>query len=259
MRIYVCVKHVPDTAANIKVDGGTGYDPEVKYVPNPYDEYGLEAAVQLTEAAGRGEVIAVCVGDTGAVNSLRSAMAMGAHRSILVKDSAQLSGSRKTARALAAAIRSDLGADGEPDLVFTGKQSVDSEGMQTPYWLGAELGLPVAANINAFSMDGKTAVLGRDLGGGTRETLCVATPCIIGAAKGMNEPRFPKLPAILKAKKKEIKEMDLAELDIPDQGDFVLQGLEPVPERSSAKIIEGDPAQAVADLVRILAEEEKVI
>lgn len=255
MRIYVCVKHVPDTAANIKVDGGTGYDPEVKYVPNPYDEYGLEAAVQLTETAGDGEVIAVCVGDSGAVNTLRSAMAMGAHRSILVKDTAQLAGSRKTARALAAAIKSD----GEPDLVFTGKQSVDSEGMQVPYWLGAELGLPVAANVNTFSMEGNTVALGRDMGGGTRETLSMSAPCIIGATKGMNEPRFPKLPAILKAKKKEIKELDLAALDISEDGDLVLKGLEPVPERSSAKIIDGDPAQAVADLVRILAEEEKVI
>lgn len=255
MRIYVCVKHVPDTAANIKVDGGNGYDPEVKYVPNPYDEYGIEAAVSLVEAAGQGEVVAVCVGDAGAVNSLRAAMAMGVHRSILVKDGVQLSGSRRLARALAAAIT----ADGTPDLVFTGKQSVDAEGMQTPYWLAAELGLPVAANINAFSMDGNTAVVGRDLGGGIRETLTVETPCVIGATKGMNEPRFPKLPAILKAKKKEIRETDMAELGVPPEGDLELKGLTPVKDRTSAKIIPGNPAEAVAGLVKILSEDEKVI
>ena len=255
MRIYVCVKHVPDTAANIKVDGGKGYDPEVKYVPNPYDEYGVEAAVQLTEAAGEGEVIAVCVGDTGAVNTLRSAMAMGAHRSILVKDTVQLSGSRRLANALAEAIK----ADGTPDLVFTGKQSVDCEGMQTPYWLADALGLTVAANINTFSMEGNSVVLGRDLGSGIKETLTMEIPCVIGATKGMNEPRFPKLPAILKAKKKEIKEMDLAQMDLDRGGDMALTALEPVKDRTGAKIINGSPAEAAASLVRILADEEKVI
>ncbi|MCG8618735.1 MAG: electron transfer flavoprotein subunit beta/FixA family protein [Desulfobacterales bacterium] len=255
MRIYVCVKHVPDTAANIKISGDTAYDPEVKYVPNPYDEFGIEAAVQITEAAGEGEVIAVCVGGDGAVNTLRAAMAMGAHRSILVKDPVQLSGSRRLAKALAEAIK----ADGTPDLVFTGKQSVDSEGMQTPYWLGAELGLPVAANINAFSLDNESAVLGRDLGGGTKETLTITLPCIIGATKGMNEPRFPKLPAILKAKKKPITEMEMDALVPEPAADLVLKTLTPVKDRSSATIIEGDAAQAVTRLVKILAEDAKVI
>ncbi|MEH0020864.1 MAG: electron transfer flavoprotein subunit beta/FixA family protein [Desulfobacter sp.] len=255
MPIYVCVKHVPDTAANIKVDGGTGYDPEVKYVANPYDEYGIEAAVQLTESRGSGEVVAVCVGGEGAVNTLRAAMAMGVHRSILVKNDAQLTGSRTTAAALARAIQED----GEPELVFCGKQSVDAEGMQTPYWLGAELGLPAVTDISGFAMEGNTAVLRRELGGGTRETLSVEGPCVIGATKGMNEPRFPKLPAILKAKKKEIRQMDMAAMDLPRAKDFSLKCLEPVAERSSARILEGDAAQAVETLVRILAEDEKVI
>ncbi|MCG8634394.1 MAG: electron transfer flavoprotein subunit beta/FixA family protein [Desulfobacterales bacterium] len=255
MRIYVCIKHVPDTAANIKIDGDTGYNPEVKYVPNPYDEYGVEAAVQLNETLGEGEVVAVCVGDKGAVNTLRAVMAMGVHRGILVKNDTQLTGSRKTAAALAAAIR----ADGTPDLVFTGRQSVDSEGMQTPYWLGDDLGLPVAVNVSGFAMEGTCAVLERELGGGTRQVFSVDGPCVIGATKGMNEPRFPKLPAILKAKKKPIREMDMSELDLSCGNDLLLKQLEPVQERSSARILPGSTAEAVESLVRILIEEEKVI
>ncbi|MBW2594341.1 MAG: hypothetical protein JRE58_15350 [Deltaproteobacteria bacterium] len=77
MRIYVCVKHVPDTAANIKIIGETGYDTKVKYVANPYDEYGVEEAISLVAMAGEGEVVAVCVGSESAANTLKSVMAMG--------------------------------------------------------------------------------------------------------------------------------------------------------------------------------------
>jgi len=255
MRIYVCVKHVPDTAVNIKITGDTGYDDEVKCVPNPYDEYGMEEAVALVEKLGEGEVIAVCVGNQTAVNSLRSVMAMGAHRSILVKTDEQLPDSSLVAKALAKVIDQE----GSADLVFTGKQSVDSEGMQTSYHLGAELGIPVATGIVRFSLNDGTAVVQRELDGGARETLSVKTPCVLGATKGLNEPRYPKLPAIMKAKKKEIKEVDMSTLGITDTKAYRIKHLEPVQERSEAKILEGSTEEIVASLVKILKEEEKVI
>ena len=213
MRIYVCVKHVPDTAAKIRITGDTGYDSQVKYVANPYDEYGVEEALSLVEKTGEGEVIALCVGSPAAANTLRSVMAMGVHRSILVKTDEQFPRSHLVARALAKVIEQE----GPGDLIFTGKQSVDSEGMQTSYHLAAELGLPVVTGIVAFSLENATAIVQRELDGGVRETLSVKTPCVLGATKGLNEPRYPKLPQILKAKKKEIKEIDLSAMGLADR------------------------------------------
>ena len=255
MRIYVCVKHVPDTAAKIKITGDTGYDSQVKFVANPYDEYGVEEAISLVEKIGKGEVIALCVGSSTAANTLRSVMAMGVHRSILVKTDEQFPGSQLVARALAKVIEQE----GPADLVFTGKQSVDSEGMQTSYLLAAELGLPVATGVVTLVLDEGTAIVQREIDGGARATLAVTTPCVLGATKGLNEPRFPKLPAILKAKKKEIKEMDLAALSITAAETCRIQSLEPVQERSNAKILGGTTEESVAALVKILREEEKVI
>ena len=255
MRIYVCVKHVPDTAANIKIVNDNGYDRTVKFVPNPYDEYGVEEAITLVGKAGVGEVIAVCVGNEASANTLKSVMAMGVHRSILVKTDEQFPSSNLIAKALAKVIETD----GSADLIFMGKQSVDSEGMQTPYRLGVELGLPIVTGVVAFSLEGSKAIVQREIDGGARETLAVRTPCIIGATKGLNEPRFPKLPDILKAKKKQIKTIDISSLEIVDDAGCRLKSLEPVEERSNARILEGTTEEIVTCLVKILREEEKVI
>ena len=255
MRIYVCVKHVPDTAANINIVNNREYDRGVKYVPNPYDEYGVEEAISLVEKAGVGEVIAVCVGNESAANTLKSVMAMGIHRSILVKTDEQFPSSTLIAKALAKVIKED----GPGDLIFMGKQSVDSEGMQTPYRLGVELGLPVVTAVVNFSLEGTFAFVQREIDGGARESLTVRTPCIIGATKGLNEPRFPKLPDILKAKKKQIKAIDISTLEIADNAGYQIKSLEPVKERSNAIILEGTTEEIVNSLVKILREEEKVI
>lgn len=255
MRIYVCVKHVPDTAANINIVSDTEYDRQVKYVANPYDEYGVEEAVALVEKAGDSEIIAVCVGNETAVNTLKSVMAMGVHRSILVKTDDQFPSSDLIATALAKTIQSE----GPADLIFMGKQSVDSEGMQTPYRLGLALGLPVVTAVVDFSLQESNAIVQREIDGGARETLSVKTPCIIGATKGLNEPRFPKLPDIIKAKKKPIKTIELSSLDIFDTAGCRIKRLEPVQERSNARILTGTTEQIVTELVKILREDEKVI
>jgi electron transfer flavoprotein beta subunit len=255
MRIYVCVKHVPDTAASINITNETGYDNRVKYVPNPYDEYGVEEAVSLVEKNEKGEVIALCVGSPAAANTLRAVMAMGVHRSILVKTDEQFPGHVLAAKAMAKVIEQE----GPGDFIFTGKQSVDSEGMQTSYHLAAQLGLPVVTGIVAFSLNDATAIVQREIDGGARQTLAVKTPCVLGATKGLNTPRFPKLPAILKAKKKEIKEIEISSLGLTDNKTYRIKHLEPVQERSNAKILEGTTEEIVSSLVRILREEEKVI
>jgi electron transfer flavoprotein beta subunit len=255
MKIFVCVKHVPDTAANIKVVGENGFDETVKFVMNPYDEYAVEEAVRIVQEQG-GEVVAVSVGKPNAINTVRSALAVGANRGILVKTDTQFLDSTTTALALKAAIEQD----GAPELIFTGKQSVDSEGMQTHYRLAAKMGLPVATDVVAFSMENNKAVVECEMGGGDREVIEMAMPCVVGATKGLNEPRYPKLPDILKAKKKPLVEMDLADLGVAvSPVSAAMTSLTQVKERGAATMMKGSVQEMVEDLVNRLENDVKVL
>lgn len=257
MQIYVCVKHVPDTAASIKIAGENGFDDKAcKFVINPYDEYGVEEAVRIVEQQGQGEVVAVTIGKEAAVSSLRSAMAMGAHRGIVVKTDSQFLDSTLTSLALKAAIEQD----GTPDIIFTGKGSVDTEGFQTQYRLASAMNLPTVNEVVELKINDGKAVVEKEISGGTREVIEMALPCVIGATKGLNEPRYPKFPDIMKAKKKQVKQIAMDELGLDTSFDKAeVLKLEAVPERSGAKMIEGDTRQKVVELVKILKEQEKVL
>ena len=148
MKIYVCVKHVPDSAAAITIIGKNQIDEGITFLLNPYDENAVAEAVALRDRMENSEVIAVTVGKEGALNTLQSALAMGADRGLLIKTDDHAD-SILTARVLKAAIEQD----GEPDLIFTGKESIDREGMQTMFRLGAVLGMPVASNVVDFSIE----------------------------------------------------------------------------------------------------------
>jgi len=255
MKIYVCVKHVPDTAANIKVVGNNGFDESVKFVMNPYDEYAVEEAVRIVQKSG-GEVVAISVGKPSAANTVRSALAVGADRGILVKTDVQFLDSTTTAMALKTVIEQD----GTPDLIFTGKQSVDSEGMQTHYRLAAIMGLPVATDVVAFSMENNKAVVECEMGGGDREVAEMSMPCVVGATKGLNEPRYPKLPDILKAKKKPLVEMDLADLGLAESAmSTAMTSLTQVKERGAAMMMNGTVKEMVEDLINRLENDVKVL
>ena len=256
MKICVCVKHVPDTAASIKLAGDNGFeDSEIKFVSNPYDEYGIEEAVSLVEKQG-GEVVVVTVGKAAAVTTIRSAMAMGAHRAILVKTDSQFLDSDLTAKALKAV----MDQDGLPDMIFTGKGSVDTESFQTQYRLAKSLGMPVVNEVSTLTIDEGKVIAQREAEGGEIQVIEMSFPCVIGATKGLNEPRYPKFPDIMKAKKKEIKEIALLELGIEaSQGKVMIEKLESVPERSGAKMLAGSVDDQVTELVRILKEDEKVL
>lgn len=256
MKICVCVKHVPDTAATIRLVGDTGFeDSGIKFVVNPFDEYGIEEAVSLIEKHG-GEVVIVTVGKAAAVATIRSAMALGANRAILVKTDTQFLDSSLTAQALKAAMEQD----GLPDLIFTGKGSVDTESFQTQYRLARSLGIPVVNEISTLTVDGNKVAAERETDGGERQSLEMGLPCVIGVTKGLNEPRYPKFPDIMKAKKKEIREIDLSELGIDSsRGRITIENLEAAPERSGAKMLEGTVDVQVTELIRILKEDEKVL
>jgi electron transfer flavoprotein beta subunit len=256
MKIYVCVKHVPDTAAKITVVGGTGFAETCKFIVNPYDEYSVEEAVQIKNRTGQGEVVVVTVGKESAITTMRSALALGADRGILVKTDTQFLDSALTSQALKKAIEQD----GVPDLIFCSKQSIDSEGMQTLFRLAKAFDISAVNEVVALSINEGVARAEREIGGGAREVLEIQLPCVIGATRGLNEPHYPKLPDIMKAKKKEVKQIDIAELGLDltaPQTEIV--NLEAVAERGQARMMEGATREMVEELVRILKEEEKVI
>jgi electron transfer flavoprotein beta subunit len=256
MQIYVCIKHVPDTAANIRPLGGPSFDETVKFIINPYDEHALEQALLIREGKGGSEVIAVTVGKEAAAGTLRSALAMGADRGILVKTDAYFTDSLETGRLLKRAIE----LDGSPGLIFTGKQSVDTEGMQVPFRLAALLDLPVVVDVVAFSMAGGVVTVEREGEGGVREVIEMTAPCVVGAAKGLNRPRCPTLPEMMKAKKKDIKIIERADLPIslPHPAVEILE-LQAAPDRGRGTILKERPENMVRELLHLLREEAQVL
>ncbi len=254
MKIFVCVKHVPDTAANVNVVNGNSFDDSVKFVVNPYDEYAIEEAVQIKKKRG-GEVIIVTLGTKQAIATIRAALAIGADRGIHIKTDELMVETMTTAKALKKAIE----LDGSADLILTGKQSVDSEGMQTQYYLANELGLPVVTEVSSLVLEKEQAIIECDLGSGEVAVMELPLPCVIAATKGLNEPRYPKLPDILKAKRKPVKEINLSELipdDLTQRASII--SLEAVPEKGQATILEGSTTQAVNKLVDLLMEDALV-
>jgi len=255
MQVYVCVKHVPDTAANIRLTGRVDFDESIKFIMNPYDEHALEQALQIKDNKGAGEVIAISVGKEAAVATLRFALAMGADRGILVKTADYFIDSRETAHLLKQAIE----MDGSPGLILTGKQSVDTEGMQVPYHLAAILDLPVVVGVVAFSLAGQVVTVEREGEGDVREVIEMTMPCVVGAAKGLNRPRCPTLPDMMKARKKEIRVIrrDEFNIEFPIETTETLS-LQAVPDRGRGVILENGPENMVRELLRWLKEEAKV-
>ncbi|HSO20508.1 MAG TPA: electron transfer flavoprotein subunit beta/FixA family protein [Desulfosarcina sp.] len=255
MKIYVCIKHVPDSAAAITIEGANAINEKITWLVNPYDEHAVTEAARI-KAAGNGvEVVAVCLGKPAAENTLRSAMAMGADRGILIETDRHHD-SIFTARALAAAIRSD----GSPWLIFTGKESIDSEGMQTQFRLAANLGIPVATNVIEVAADANGVQVSCERDPGTVDVIRMTAPCVVGAGKGLNTPKYPTFPDIVKSRKKPIKKLGLADLgiDLPASG-MTIEKLVPAEERRSPKSLTGSASEIAGRIVDILKNEAKVI
>ena len=255
MKIFVCVKHVPDSAAKIAIQEKTQFDETITFILNPYDEHAVEEAARVKKQVGDCEVIAVSVGKKDAENTVRSALAMGADRGILIQTDDRPD-SIVTARALKTAIEQDS----KPDLIFAGKESIDSEGFQTMYRLAAGLDVPVASNVVAFSLEQDRVVVECEMEAGATAVVEMPLPCVIGTGKALNKPTYPTLPAIMKARKKEVKIVDLSSLAIKQPvSSMDIVELKPAVEKREAKELTGPPEAAVGELIRILREEAKVL
>ncbi|HCY85344.1 MAG TPA: electron transfer flavoprotein subunit beta/FixA family protein [Desulfobacteraceae bacterium] len=255
MQIYVCVKHVPDSAANIHILGKDQIDENVAFLLNPYDEHAVSEAASLKKANAGSEIIAVTVGKADADKTLRSAMAMGADRGLLVETDAACD-SMTTARALVAAIK----RDGTPDIILTGKESIDAEGMQTLFRVGAMMDMPVVTNAAGLTVDGANATVVCELSGGNTRTFETNLPCVIGAGRGLNTPAYPTFPDVVKARKKPVETISLDSLGIDaPKGSAKIVGLAPLVQNRTPKEITGTPAEQAAQIVNILKNEAKVI
>jgi electron transfer flavoprotein beta subunit len=255
MQIYVCVKHVPDTAARITILEDNRIDARVTFIMNPYDENAVEEAARIKRDVGDAEVIAVTLGTQAAEATLRSALAMGADRGIFIK-----SDDHPDSMVTAAALKAAIELDGKPDIIFTGKESIDSEGFQTMYRLAANFGIPAASNVVSFTLEQDSAVVECELEAGAREVLELSLPCVIGTGKSLNKPNYPTLPAIMKARKKDIKQIDFEHLNFEKPaGRVEILELKPAAEERQAIEITGLPDEVAVEIVRILQEEARVV
>jgi len=249
MKVLVPVKRVIDYNVKIRVKADqTGVETaNVKMSMNPFDEIAVEEAIRLREAGTANEVIALSVGPQQCQETIRTALAMGADRGILIQTDDEV-------QPLAVAKLLKAVADKEgPDLVILGKQAIDDDSNQTGQMLAALLGWSQATFASKIEIDGGSANVIREVDGGL-ETLKVTMPCIVTTDLRLNEPRYASLPNIMKAKKKPIDQMVPADL-----------GVDITPRLTTLKVVEpakreaGVMVEDVAQLVDKLKNEAKVI
>ena len=250
MKTLVTVKRVPDpeTTIRVKPDGSGIVTDNVKYVINPFDEIAIEEALRIKEKLS-GEVILVSIGAKVVTEQLRTGLAMGADRAVLILCEQELD-SLAVARVFAKLIENE-----KPELVLMGKQAIDDDSNQAGQMLAALLGWPQAtfASKVELAADQKSVQVTREVDGGL-ETVGFALPGIITADLRLNEPRYASLPGIMKARKKEIKEIPIADLGADVTPRLKVLKLEPPAKKQAGKKLE-----TVQALVDSLHTEAKVI
>jgi electron transfer flavoprotein beta subunit len=249
MKVLVAVKRVVDYNVKIMVKSdGSGVDTNnVKFSINPFDEVAVEEAVRLKEAGKATEILAVSIGPAQAQETLRTALAMGADRGILIS-----TGDEMQPLAVAKLLKAVVGKEA-PDLVIVGKQAIDDDSNQTGQMLSALLGWPQAACTSKLAVDDGKINVNREIDGGIA-SLTLTLPAVITADLRLNEPRYASLPNIMKAKKKPIATMTPADLGVDTAPRLVtLKVVEPPKRKAGVKV------KDVAELVEKLKNEAKVI
>jgi electron transfer flavoprotein beta subunit len=249
MKVLVPVKRVVDFNVKVRVKSDhTGVDvANVKMSMNPFDEIAIEEAVRLKEKGAATEVVAISCGVAQCQETLRTALAIGADRGVLVQTDVELQ-PLAVAKLLAAIARKEA-----PQLVILGKQAIDDDANQTGQMLAALLDWPQATNASKIDIQGDRAQVTREVDGGL-ETVSLALPAVITTDLRLNEPRYVTLPNIMKAKKKPMETVSPADL-----------GVDPAPRPKTPKVSEPAARSAgvivpdVAALVDKLKNEAKVV
>jgi electron transfer flavoprotein beta subunit len=267
MKLIVCIKQVPATESRLtmKQDGTDIERAGLGFIVNPYDEFALEEALRITERLGAGDVTVLSLRPSAAQKpeeALRTCLAMGADKAIVLSDPTFEGGdSYTTSLVLAAALRRL-----SFDLLLFGKQAVDDDGGAVGIQTSELLGIPHVAVVNKLDVraDARTILAHRQIEGGL-EVVEAPLPALITCQKGLNEPRYPSLPGIMKAKQKPLEIWNRETIGLAPEAvgaagaKLRVVRLESPPPRPAGRLIPGDAAAAVKELVRLLHEEAKVI
>ena len=249
MKVLVPVKRVVDYNVKVRVKSdGTGVElANVKMSMNPFDEIAVEEALRLREAGKATEVVVVSIGPAQASETIRTGLAMGADRGILVKTDATLD-----SFAIAKVLQKIVDKE-NPDVVLMGKQAIDDDSNQAAQILAELLEWGQATFANTITLDGRSATVIREADGGL-ETISTTLPAVISTDLRLNEPRYASLPGIMKAKKKPLEEIELASLGVDTDPKVKVIGYEePAAKKAGQKV------KDVAELVEKLKTEAKAL
>lgn len=257
MNIYVLLKKTFDTEEKINVANGEIEDDGAEFIINPYDEYAVDEAINQRDAHG-GEVTVVTVGDEGSEKQLRTALAMGADKAVLIntEDDLEDGDAYTTAKILEAYFE-----DKEADLILGGNVAIDEASGQVGPRLAEHLGIPYVTTITDLKIEGETVTIEKDVEGDI-EIVETSLPVLVTCQQGLNEPRYPSLPGIMKAKKKPLEELEIDDLELEEADveaktktiDIFLP-----PEKEAGRVLEGDASEQVKELVYVLKNHEKVL
>lgn len=257
MKIFVCLKQVPDTETKIKIlPDQSGIDTAgIKWVMNPYDEFAVEEAIKFKEKNPTAQVWAITLGPKArVVESLRTALAMGADEAIVI-NAPENTDALATSKALAAAIKAEGGAH----MILSGKLAIDTNQSSVPQMLATLLDVPHTSVVSKLTAAPENITVERDVEGGAKEVVQMMTPNSLSANKGLNLPRYASLPGIMKAKKKVVKELEISALGVNTDAKVKYASYSLPADKSAVKMLTGDTGAQATELVKLLRDEAKVL
>lgn len=257
MNIFVLVKRTFDTEEKIVISGGKIQEDGAEFIINPYDEYAIEEAIQKRDALG-GKVTVLTIGGEDAEKQLRTALAMGADEAVLINTEDDLD---ELDQYSAAYILAEYLKDKEADLILAGNVAIDGGSGQVGPRLADLLGINYVTTITSLEIEGTVAKIVRDIEGDS-EIIETSLPLLVTAQQGLNEPRYPSLPGIMKAKKKPLAELELDDLNIDeDDVEVKIETIEIYlpPQKAAGRVLAGDLSAQVKELVSLLHNEAKVV
>lgn len=256
MKILVCIKQVPDMESKFKVDAdGTWYaKTDLAWRMNEYDEYAVEQAVQVKEQVKDAELTVLCIGSDKVKETMKKALAMGCDKGAHVADE---EADKKEPYQIAGII-AEYAREKNFDLIFTGMQSQDRGSGQVGILVAEMLGLAGITTVVHFAYQDGTIEAKRELEGGVKACVKVAVPAVITCQLGLNTPRYPTLPNIMKAKKKELMSIPVADLLKVEARQETARMYFPE-KKGGGLVLEGDAAALVDQLIKILKEKTAVL
>ncbi len=256
MKILVCIKQVPDMESRFQIAaGGIGYnEADLAWRMNEYDEYAVEQAIRLREQIGAGaDLTVLSIGPDRIREMIKKALAMGCDRGIHIQDA---NASQKDPFEIASLLAA-LAQGRNFDVIFTGMQSQDRSSAQVGVLLAERLGLPAVTTVVHFEFTGGTITLKRELEGGTKSIVRVQPPVLVTCQLGLNTPRYPTLPNIMKARKKELTTVAVADLE-KAEARLEIQSVY-FPEKKGGMVLEGDTSQMAEQLLGLLRQKTQLL